>query len=163
MKLDIRRLERNQEGKFDYQLSEQEQSFSYKGELIRFEGPVEVKGVVKKIDDSYLVSGEVKTVIILKCSRCLKDFPYAIRTLFLQGYEKSPQKEDVLSLRGDVIDLEHIVLESIILELPIKALCSENCKGLCPVCGIDRNIEKCCCRQEEIDPRLASLKKFFEE
>jgi len=163
MKLDIRRLEDNHEGGFTFQMSEPMNPFSFGGDTIRFNSPVEVNGSVKKSGDSYLVSGKIKAIVILKCSRCLKDFPYTLMTAFHQRYEERPDEEEVLRLKGSVINLGHHVLESLILELPMKALCSEECKGFCPICGIDRNKEDCRCSGEDIDPRLISLKKFFEE
>ncbi len=162
MKLNIRELEGNLTGKMDFLLSEVLKPLLFKGDTLEFEGPVKVKGEVKKVDDSYLVSGKVKAVFIMQCSRCLSDFPHEIRTSFNQRFKREPDQEDAMGLKGDIIDLESIVLESLILEIPIKPLCSEACRGLCPVCGKDRNIEECECRREMVDPRLASLKEFFE-
>ena len=61
---------------------------------------------------------------------------------------------------GDVIDLDEILREQIILALPMYPRCSPECRGLCPVCGIDLNQETCDCQRDEIDPRLAVLKTF---
>ena len=71
--------------------------------------------------------------------------------------------EEVLGLaeyRDDKIDLGEVVREQLYLALPMKPLCREDCKGLCPVCGVNRNRETCTCQQEWVDPRMAALKKW---
>ena len=71
--------------------------------------------------------------------------------------------DDVLGLaeyRDDKIDLGEVVREQLYLALPMKPLCREDCKGLCPVCGVNRNRETCTCQQEWVDPRMAALKKW---
>jgi uncharacterized protein len=59
---------------------------------------------------------------------------------------------------GDMIDLDEILREQIILALPMYPRCVEECRGLCPVCGVDLNKETCDCQRDEVDPRLAVLK-----
>lgn len=63
-------------------------------------------------------------------------------------------------LEDEVIDVTEVIENNIIIELPIKRLCKENCKGLCQQCGVNLNFSKCKC-EKDIDPRLAKLKDFF--
>ena len=75
----------------------------------------------------------------------------------------APDGEDVVGLseyRDDQIDLGEVVREQLYLALPMKPLCREDCKGLCPVCGVNRNRETCTCQQEWVDPRMAELEKW---
>ena len=58
-------------------------------------------------------------------------------------------------------NLDPLVTEDIFLSLPTKILCSEDCKGLCPKCGVNLNLGKCSCKKE-IDPRLAALKELLD-
>ena len=80
--------------------------------------------------------------------------------------EEAPEgaeDEDVLGLaeyRDDTIDLGDVVREQLYLALPMKPLCQEDCKGLCPLCGVNRNRETCTCQQEWVDPRMAALKEW---
>ena len=72
-------------------------------------------------------------------------------------------EEHVLGLaeyRDEKIDLGEVVREQLYLALPMKPLCREDCKGLCPVCGVNRNRETCTCQQEWVDPRMAALKEW---
>lgn len=76
---------------------------------------------------------------------------------------EAPGGEDVLGLaeyRDEGIDLGEVVREQLYLALPMKPLCREDCKGLCPVCGVNRNRETCTCQQEWVDPRMAALKEW---
>jgi uncharacterized protein len=76
---------------------------------------------------------------------------------------EAPEDEDVLGLaeyRDEKIDLGEVVREQLYLALPMKPLCREDCKGLCPVCGANRNRETCTCQQEWVDPRMAALKEW---
>ena len=71
--------------------------------------------------------------------------------------------EDAVGLaeyRDEKIDLGEVVREQLYLALPMKPLCQEDCKGLCPVCGVNRNRETCTCQQEWVDPRMAALKEW---
>lgn len=62
--------------------------------------------------------------------------------------------------RDEKIDLGEVVREQLYLALPMKPLCQEDCKGLCPVCGVNRNRETCTCQQEWVDPRMAALAEW---
>lgn len=56
-----------------------------------------------------------------------------------------------------MLDLDDLALSDILLALPVKNLCKEDCKGLCPVCGVNRNTETCECLKKQVDPRLEKL------
>ena len=80
-----------------------------------------------------------------------------------EGETAGGAEEEVIAIaeyRDDKIDLNEVVREQLYLALPMKPLCREDCKGLCPVCGVNRNRETCACQQEWVDPRMAALKKF---
>ncbi|MDD2499121.1 MAG: DUF177 domain-containing protein, partial [Desulfitobacteriaceae bacterium] len=72
-------------------------------------------------------------------------------------------EEEIYFYEGDKIDILPQVLQTILLELPMKVLCREDCKGLCPVCGTNLNIKECRCERESIDPRLAALKNLLND
>jgi len=73
------------------------------------------------------------------------------------GIEVGEEDLDVFGFDGEKVDLEPLFREQFVLAVPYAPLCSENCKGLCPQCGINRNLETCQC-EPPIDPRLAALK-----
>jgi uncharacterized protein len=74
-----------------------------------------------------------------------------------EGAEVSEDDLDVFPFDGEQVDLEPLLREQFVLAIPFAPLCAEDCKGLCPQCGIDRNTSSCTC-EPPIDPRLAALK-----
>ena len=64
---------------------------------------------------------------------------------------------DVEFFRGDTLDMGHLAAEQVNLALPMKPLCSDGCRGICPVCGLDRTKGNCRCEEENIDPRWSGL------
>ncbi len=127
-----------------------------------------------KLGKKILVEGSVKISVSLKCSRCLREFPYPLDLTFRDEYNpaeemsKEYEKEltnkelDLSFYNNDEIDITEIVKEQVLLSLPMKPLCKSVCQGICPNCGKDLNVGKCQCKIKETDPRLAPLKKFKE-
>ena len=70
-------------------------------------------------------------------------------------------EEDTLVAESEKIDLDALAWETLWTNLPLRLLCKEDCKGLCPKCGKDLNEGSCQCDHKEIDPRLAGLADFF--
>ena len=71
--------------------------------------------------------------------------------------------EDATVLKNALLDIDEIVEQSVIINFPMKHLCSENCKGLCVSCGKDLNLDSCKCGEKGVDPRLAVLEKLLEK
>jgi len=116
--------------------------------------------------------GTLETDVHLECCRCLKKFTLAVKAEFtytLIPVDNMPEGEEV-ELTGedlgfgyykdDTVDLDPIILEQVILQIPIKPLCRESCKGLCPVCGIDLNRQSCNHQTEVFESPFAVLKKL---
>jgi uncharacterized protein len=99
--------------------------------------PIHVKVSVNLSGHTLVVQGRLTTAAVLECNRCLKEFEYG---LSVQDFVFSKQ------VRSDeTVDLTESIREDIILALPMKRLCSNECKGLCPVCGRDLNAAACNC------------------
>jgi len=121
-----------------------------------------------------LVEGSVKISVTVTCSRCLKDAALPLDLTFREEYlpaeESGKGTEQELSDRDldlgyytdDELDITELVKEQVLLAVPMKPLCRDDCRGLCTHCGKDLNRGPCGCRKEEIDPRLAPLAKFKE-
>jgi len=96
-----------------------------------------------------LVTGSLRTPVTLRCSRCLKtfDWPLVVREFVVHR-----------ELHGeDFVDLTADIREDILLELPQRALCGEQCRGLCPLCGKDLNEGPCRCQPPQEAGRWAVL------
>jgi uncharacterized protein len=106
---------------------------------------VSVDLVLESVSGAILVTGTVTAPFEGSCRRCLVTARGTLRAEVreLVGHEPDPETEYVLS--GDLLDLEPIVHDACILELPLAPLCTTSCLGLCPECGSNRNIEPCSC------------------
>ena len=143
------------------------------------EGQVRVSGEVavdlraeRESQGGVRVQGTLGVEMQLTCARCLDVLSYPLAAHFNQYYQSNAhhslageialQKKDleVGFFSGDFIDVSDIVREQILLNLPIKPLCQEGCRGLCPSCGRNRNRDRCRCDPAVSDPRLAPLLKF---
>ena len=106
-----------------------------------------------------------------ECARCLKPLSRRFetsfsRTLINRGDLVNTAEEDAddyIEAVDGLLDIETVAAEQIMMEFPMKELCDENCKGLCPKCGRDLNAGDCGCVKKEIDPRLAILQKLLEK
>ncbi|AGL02206.1 YceD family protein [Desulfoscipio gibsoniae] len=113
------------------------------------------------------VEGQVQVALTVPCDRCLQDFVLNLSPLFSETYyEKnlpahSGKNEEWIPYSGDSIDITPEVLGTVLMNLPMRFICQKQCRGLCPVCGVDLNIKQCNCVQEDVDPRLAKLKELL--
>lgn len=113
------------------------------------------------------VEGEMQVALKVSCNRCLQDFVLTLSSPFSETYyEKnqpthSGQTEEWVAYSGDVIDITPEVMATVIMNLPMRFICSEQCRGLCPVCGVNLNQEQCNCVQQQLDPRLAKLQELL--
>ncbi|MDP3182838.1 MAG: DUF177 domain-containing protein [Desulfobaccales bacterium] len=119
-----------------------------------------------------LVRGHLDGKLDLNCSRCLESFVATLQSdfdlLLVPGPEKVSEEGEELAApdldldfySGEVVDLEGILKEQIILMLPLKPLCAETCRGLCPLCGANLEREGCRCKAEKSDSPLAALAKL---
>ena len=149
--------------------------FSLSGEDFRVTAPVEFSAEVRKDAQKVRLVGRLRTVLETDCGRCLEAFAIPVDTTFdlmflpladaTSAGEREVQDADigVSFYKDDVIDLGEVMREQFFLALPMKPLCRPDCKGLCPVCGANRNREPCDCRAEWVDPRMAGLKKLLDD
>ena len=141
------------------------------GDPFRVVSPVTLSFDVDRQEPGrYRVAGHLTGELEMSCSRCLEPFTLPIVTDFdLQyvprtenvGEGEHEVEEDDLETSfydEDQIDLGHLIMEQFQLALPMKALCSEDCKGLCPQCGTNLNTGSCDCNIKWEDPRFAALK-----
>jgi uncharacterized protein len=147
-------------------------------EEYRVTAPVDLRMVIHKDHNRFRLVGTVKTELELACSRCLEPFKMPVDREFdlryLPAGAAEPENDDdeaevedddvaVTFYRDEQIDLNELLREQFYLALPMKPLCSEDCKGICPQCGTNRNTASCDCTPQWEDPRLAGLKSLLEK
>ena len=124
---------------------------------------VEGTARVGRTPQGLIVQGNFSGSTTLECVRCLSEYQQWLNWEFTELYAFKPENvnESELLVPEDAhIDLQPLVREFALLEFPIKPLCREDCKGLCPYCGGNRNVRDCGCHESEADPRLAPLIKI---
>jgi uncharacterized protein len=109
------------------------------------------------------LNGFMRTKYKTICYRCIKNVTKTMTINVYEEFEKSGSNlnEDAYTYEDDYIDLEQVLLDNVVLHLPTKVLCSENCRGLCPKCGCDLNNDNCQCTEDDINPQMEVLKNFF--
>ena len=135
--------------------------------------PVHAEISVKKVGEEVFVKGRIKTLLSFVCSRCLVPFEFPVDSEFDLVYlpeELEVAKEELDSDDLNIsfyysrkLDLKEVVLEQLNLTFPVKPLCSENCQGICPVCGKNINSGDCSCVTKDSDTRLEKLKIFLKD
>jgi uncharacterized protein len=122
--------------------------------------PVVLDVTLERISDGLVVRGSIRADWTAACSRCLAAVAGTLEVHVDELYEPHPLEGETYRLDDDVVDLEPLVRDALALELPAAPLCREDCAGLCPSCGIDRNAATCECRTEDVDPRWAALRSL---
>lgn len=130
-------------------------------------GNVIFNGTLKKAKGEILsVTGLIEYEYDVDCYRCLekihRNMKIKVDENILNG-KRVADKDDSFVYEGNYLDLDIILKNYIILSLPMKQVCSNECKGLCPICGNNLNEKKCSCNEEnDINPRMEMLKKYFD-
>lgn len=131
---------------------------------IPFYGKYKTSLIINKLHDQLILEVTSEFKVKYECDRCGVDFKSRLNSDYRMVYlmnEQPAETESInvyyLSRDADSIDISSDVREFALLSIPMKKLCSEQCKGLCFKCGKDLNNEKCICKEEEIDPRWKPL------
>ncbi len=158
MKITLSELKRKSKSNFLLEYSEyidmgEDRDFSLSSPVF-----VKFKVFFNRRNYDVIIVGKINYSLSMTCSRCLerfnKDFSLWVRGIFKFHRDRYKDKEIELTKRdldtfyyeNGKIDLDRFVIESIIVNVPMKPLCREDCKGLCPVCGANLNFESCNCK-----------------
>lgn len=134
--------------------------------------PWKIQGELLNIGGAVIeFNGSVDTRLMMSCDRCMKPVAVPLHVDIQQRFAKDQasdvdtpdQDMDILPMENDRIDLEETILHEVQLGVPMKVLCKEDCKGLCPICGQDLNEGQCDCEEDNRDPRWEALKGLFSE
>ena len=166
-------LENLEGGKSDFAHVYQPEELNPVDERVQLTEPAAVTGKVRLSGNEVFVNGHVETRAQVECDRCLKTVELPVSADFALEYitgaeyeansgaaELTEAEMSVSVFDGEVIDVDEVVKEQILLAVPTRMLCREDCKGICPECGTDLNAGKCKCVKDDIDPRWAALKNL---
>lgn len=133
--------------------------------------PLTFQGVAENFDRIIKITGTVSACFSAVCDRCGDVTDVTVTTDFSEAFTNLPEKvsegeeadDGVHFFEGDSIDLLPYIEQALFLAMPMKILCREDCRGLCPTCGQNLNNKECSCDQSPIDPRLAVLADLLKE
>ncbi|MBQ2839907.1 MAG: DUF177 domain-containing protein [Oscillospiraceae bacterium] len=129
--------------------------------------PVTVSGEIVNRADVLLLSMTVEGMRDLICDRCAKEFSRKTSVRFesciVDHLDNEEDEDDFIVCEGDELELSELAVSMFILGFDSKNLCTEDCKGLCQVCGANLNEQACNCKVESIDPRLEILAQLLDD
>jgi uncharacterized protein len=169
MRIELDRLE-DRNDKFSRVYSAEELHLD--DEEIRLIEAAEVSGHARRRGKEVELRGKLRARVEAVCGRCLQPVEVPICTDFSERFvravswaadeqhELQAEDLDLAVFDGEAIELDELVREEILLALPANVLCREDCQGLCPNCGIDRNLGRCQCETKEVDSRWQKLKEL---
>ena len=166
IKLNVAEIKKRLVGKTDFHFQVDAKELNLSEEDLAVRGPIFVDGEISNAGDVLLLKATLRTEVEHECARCLKTFVAATETEILEKFFPVDAKniaDDAFSYEFDVVDITKAVREGLLVAEPLQVLCKEECRGLCPVCGVDRNVESCDCDTDTVDPRLAALKQLFKK
>lgn len=177
MKLDLWELLEGGKEFLEFQGEIYWDGFNFNGRKIKSSEPIRYKGEAYNLSGDKVINININYIFEEKCNRCLKSTENEINTILsgklVEGKRDHDEieieevdnednsYENLLYYENNNLYLDDYIIEQVILSLPMKILCKDDCKGLCSKCGIDLNNSNCDCVHEDIDPRLEKLKDFF--
>ena len=159
------KLEHLKEGENELEYCEPPSQFNLPDE--NFKSPVNLSGIIDKRGKNYYFKISISVTGIFTCDRCLEAFEKQISSSIYIIYSKENYTQEidkdnfyVISEDTNEVEIGSDVRDEILLNVPIKVLCVDDCKGICAGCGKDLNKEKCVCNGDKTDPRWESLKQL---
>ncbi len=144
-------------------------------EIYSFDQAFKVNAHLDKAQENVFLTGRFSGIVSARCVRCLKPFEVSLAESFRltlmprgadlgegEGSERELEADDLdlAYYEQERVDLGQTVSEQVLLLLGLYPRCQPDCKGLCPVCGVDRNETECLCAENHTEPRWSALKKF---
>ncbi len=139
--------------------------FAYKENGYELSDTASINGEVKDMGGYMLLTATCKATYRTHCARCLKELTGECvlefeRPVATRLESDNEEEEYLLVNEHSALEIDETVSEELLLSLPLRSLCDEACKGLCPKCGCNKNERECSCVLKEPDPRWAALKDF---
>ena len=121
------------------------------------DGPVVLRAHLEALSDGIVVTGELAARWSGECRRCLAPLGGPIAVPVNELYQTRPKDPEAFPIENEQIDFQHMVREALLLDVPSAPLCRDDCAGICPLCGADRNEAPCSCDTTVRDSRWAAL------
>ena len=126
---------------------------------------VHLKNTGKK---KFLLETSFSIILNIPCDRCLEPVDYPMKIRIRKEIDMNESETDGIEfaeehfyISENRLDVEKLIYNEILINLPMKVLCSENCKGICNRCGANLNSQSCDCDRTELDPRMSKIRDIF--
>jgi uncharacterized protein len=165
MRIDVGALLEQESGIMDFAVDGKLDEFVTNGDSWKLPWSVHVEGTISNSDGILNMKGIITGAILLRCDRCLETFVWPLFIKLEEEFAHTAVSDgDVLNIYdGNYLDIDSIIYNDIVLEIPMKSLCTLECKGLCQKCGANLNYQRCECECENADIRLAGLSNWFDK
>ena len=175
------RLEQIKEDGLTLEIEKSVETFPILTEMIangecEFAAPLRTALRALRIGDLVEIDGDIETSVRLPCSRCLQPFETPLKSSFTLTYmqqaadvmedtepqevELSAEDMGIVYFQGEKINLKDTIQEQVVMAFPLRALCKQDCKGLCPKCGADLNEDPCDCDRRSSPGKFAVLENL---
>lgn len=166
--VDVSKIRKNTDEKINFKQEESFEPVESRTNRIEFASPVKFDLVIESADEDVLVKGHLKVELKLICGRCAKPFVSKLELetkeiFYRSSHIRDEDESEEFMVEDEKIDVGRLAEQSLILSLPMKIVCSDDCKGLCANCGINLNEGDCGCKTEHLDPRLSKLKDLLNQ
>ncbi len=114
---------------------------------------------------TFTLETTVDITLLMQCGRCLENVEQNLHFVVKKEIDMNESGEDsqdeLFYISEDKLNVEELIYNEILVNLPMKVLCSKNCKGICNRCGANLNLQTCNCDTTELDPRMSKIRDIF--
>lgn len=114
------------------------------------------------------IEGDTVVTLHIPCDRCLEEVPVSLELhidkevdMNQSDEERAKALDELFYIEGYNLDVDKLVCSEMLVSWPSKVVCKEDCKGICPTCGTNLNLETCDCEPTDLDPRMAKIQEIF--
>lgn len=164
MQMDVSKVLMHPGEEFPLSLSVPLEDQAFGGETVHFDTPAQLEGTMRYTGKVLLLRAKLACQAILPCARCLEPVSVPLEDEVEEEFarQEDPDHPDRYLLDGFTLDVSEMVVQHLLMQLPMAVLCSSDCKGLCPICGTNLNVNRCSCHEEGEPPEnpLSALKQW---
>lgn len=167
MILELSDIIKNDNGQMSIDCDADIRGADFLGEDFVFTEPVHIVGRVTNNTKNLELEAKAEGKMRVRCARCAKEFvtgfAFPIDEILVREGGEIDADSEAIVFSGSEVELDDIIINNFLMNVEGRYLCSEDCKGLCPVCGCDLNEGSCDCDRENIDPRWAKLAEIMKD
>lgn len=163
MKINISEIVKTDGAFMDVEIHENMPVIDTITEDVSFSKPVRFTGRLLNVSGVIKLEGMLQVEYSVECFRCLKKLEKTLDLPVKEDFLSSEKNTDLeaYTYEGHLLDMEKVLTDSVFLNLPMKQVCSDSCRGLCSHCGVNLNEKECDCEKESLYPKMEALDQYF--